>query len=135
MTANTVYKGAFSNKFKDAWLWVCARYPKCDAYVGCHPGTQDPLGRLADRELRKAKVAAHAAFDRLWRAKIEIAKTPRKVARTDGYKWLAKKLGVPLDSCHIGMFDVRTCNKVVEICSPYLRGQRMHSEQGAPNAS
>lgn len=26
----------------------------CDAYVGCHPGTANPLGRLANAELRRA---------------------------------------------------------------------------------
>ena len=36
-------------------MWVCSNYPECDAYVGCHPGTTIPLGRLADSALRKAK--------------------------------------------------------------------------------
>ena len=45
--------------------WVCERYPSCGAYVGCHPGTTTPLGRLADKKLRAAKKAAHAAFDPL----------------------------------------------------------------------
>ncbi|WP_088258626.1 zinc-finger-containing protein [Fimbriiglobus ruber] len=31
---------------------ACERYPTCDAYVGCHPGTETPLGRLANKELR-----------------------------------------------------------------------------------
>ena len=40
----------------------------CQAWVGCHPNTAVPLGRLANAELRSAKMAAHAAFDPLWRA-------------------------------------------------------------------
>lgn len=46
------------------WFYRC--FP-CDAHVGCHPGTRNPLGRLANFELRTAKIAAHAAFDPIWR--------------------------------------------------------------------
>jgi hypothetical protein len=102
------------------WSWVCERFPKCNAYVGCHPGTKKPLGRLADKELRKAKMAAHAAFDRLWKAKIALG-SQKKRARGAGYQWLADQLGIPADQCHIGMFDAETCRRVVEICKPYLR--------------
>lgn len=49
------------------WLLACTRYPQCDAYVGCHGESKNPLGRLANAELRAAKKAAHAAFDPLWR--------------------------------------------------------------------
>lgn len=41
-------------------VWACL---PCAAWVGCHKGTTQPLGRLANAELRKAKMAAHAAFD------------------------------------------------------------------------
>lgn len=78
----------------------------CNAYVGCHrDGT--PLGRLANPELRAAKQAAHAAFDPLW-------KTGKK-SRADAYTWLSLQMGIPPEDCHVGMFDVKTCKKVVEI--------------------
>ena len=79
----------------------------CRAYVGCHPGTANPLGRLADAELRAAKQAAHAAFDPLWRG--------GGMKRKDAYYQLSKALGIPFGDCHIGMFDVATCKRVVEI--------------------
>ena len=82
----------------------------CNAHVGCHPGTTNPLGRLANAELRKAKQAAHAAFDPLWRD----GKQKRKAA----YKWLASQLGIHVNDCHIGMFDVEMCRLVVEACKP-----------------
>lgn len=91
----------------------------CDAYVGCHPGTEDPLGRLADPELRKAKQRAHAAFDPLWKATAERQNTTRNKARRAGYRWLAEQLGIHIDDCHIGMMDVAMCDRVVEICAPY----------------
>lgn len=67
-------------------------YKACNAYVGCHPGTDKPLGRLADAELRKWKERAHNAFDILWKKRIFF--------RNDAYKWLAEELNIPLHLCH-----------------------------------
>ncbi len=98
-------------------FWQC---PPCDAYVGCHKAgawtvtakgervTSDgtlPLGRLANGELRAAKQAAHAAFDPLWMSE--------RMTRREAYAWLAGVLGVSVDNCHIGMFDVDGCHAVV----------------------
>jgi len=87
--------------------------PPCDAYVGCHPGTTEPLGRLANAELRAAKMAAHSAFDPLWRL--------GQWKRRDAYKWLAGKLGIAWKDCHIGFMDVEMCKRVVEICKEEQR--------------
>ena len=86
-------------------IWRCA---PCGAWVGCHYGTTQPLGRLANAELRKAKMAAHAAFDPLWKS--------RRMRRGEAYRWLSKELGIPFEQTHIGMFDVETCRRVVEAC-------------------
>lgn len=80
----------------------------CKAYVGCHPGTITPLGRLANEELRRAKNAAHAAFDPIWKN--------GQLTRKSAYAWLANQLNILADDCHIGMFDVDLCNKTVEVC-------------------
>jgi ssDNA-binding Zn-finger/Zn-ribbon topoisomerase 1 len=85
--------------------WICGNYPDCDAYVGCHPGTRRPLGRLANAELRAAKKAAHAAFDPLWQS--------GGMSRKEAYRWLAGALG--LEECHIGEMDVEECGRVVEL--------------------
>lgn len=105
-------------------MWVCKRYPKCDAYVGCHPNTDKPLGRLADAALRKAKERAHDAFDPLWKAKAAAEKISKGKARGAGYRWLAQALGIDPKDCHIGMFDVALCNRVVQACRPFLAQQR-----------
>lgn len=81
----------------------------CHAWVGVHKGTRIPLGRLANKELRQAKMAAHAAFDPLWR---NAGKD-----RGQAYGWLSQMLGIDRKECHIGMFDVEMCNLVVEVCS------------------
>ena len=81
----------------------------CGAYVGCHPGTTNALGRLANADLRAAKSSAHAAFDPLWRE--------GSMTRKQAYAWLADQLGTQRTECHIGMFDLQTCQRVVEICA------------------
>lgn len=80
----------------------------CDAYVGCHPGTIKPLGRLANAELRNAKSAAHAAFDPLWKS--------GGMKRQKAYDWLASRLGISNKNCHIGELDLYMCQRVVFIC-------------------
>ena len=101
-------------------VWACT---PCGAWVGCHKtGTgTTPLGRLANKELRQAKIRAHAAFDPLWRGKMKRDDCPQHEARQAGYRWLSKQLGIEPADTHIGMFDVETCNRVVAICTPYLR--------------
>jgi hypothetical protein len=80
----------------------------CDAMVGCHPGTTKALGRLANAELRRAKIYAHAAFDPIWKSGCK--------KRSSAYAWLADQLGINHQDCHIGMFDVDMCMRVVEVC-------------------
>ncbi len=100
-------------------VWFCR---PCDAWVGVHENSPRylPLGRLANAELRKAKMAAHAIFDPLWQRKLLPAeKGVKKRARGDAYHWLAQQLGIPFDQCHIGLFDVDMCKRVVAVCAPY----------------
>lgn len=101
--SSAVYKGR-----TDLWgkaIYVCT---PCDARVGCHAGTAVPLGRLANAELRQAKVDAHAAFDPLWRT--------GGYTRGTAYRWLQKAMGRTRAECHIGLFDVDDCRKVTELC-------------------
>jgi hypothetical protein len=91
-------------------MYQCAG---CDARVGCHPGTTRPLGRLANAELRAAKMAAHDAFDRLWKG--------GGMRRGAAYEWLAAQLSIDRSACHIGEFDVADCRRVVAACA--LRGE------------
>lgn len=116
-TSDSVYRGRDYGP-----IYVCAAYPKCDAYVGCHKGTERALGRLADKELRRAKVAAHEVFDGLWRAKMNRAKHLRQhEARGRAYKWLAEQMQMHVDDCHIGMMTLEQCRRVREICQPYAQ--------------
>lgn len=101
---------------------MCYRCVPCGAHVGCHKGTTEPLGRLANAELRIWKRKVHALFDPLWNKKLEVRRQqrgsfyPKAQARGSMYYWLARKLNIPREHCHIGMFDVETCKRAVSIC-------------------
>lgn len=99
-------------------VWAC---PPCDAWCGCHEGTENALGRLANAELRQAKIDAHAAFDPLWKAKMDRDRCSKSQARKAGYRWLADQLGISWRKCHIGEMDVLQCRRVVEICNACRR--------------
>lgn len=85
-------------------MYICRR---CDAYVGTHSGTEQALGRVANKELRTWKKKAHAAFDPLWKE--------RGVVRSQAYIWMANKMGLPIEEAHIGMFDVEQCKKLIQL--------------------
>lgn len=91
---------------RDLWskrFYLCE---PCQAWVGCY-GSGKPLGRLANAELRRAKMSAHNAFDGLWKY--------RGMSRSEAYRWLAEKLGIEQEQCHIGMFDVDQCRRVAAV--------------------
>ena len=81
----------------------------CAAYVGCHPGTDRPLGRLADAELRRWKQRVHAAFDPHWK------NVRGASARSRAYARLAREMGIPAAECHTGMFSVELCKKALAV--------------------
>ncbi len=76
----------------------CYKCTSCDSYVGTHPGTDIPMGRLANQELRNLKIQCHALFDPLW-------KNQGPISREQAYEWLAVTLGIPFRECHFGWFD------------------------------
>jgi hypothetical protein len=96
-------------------IWYCK---SCDAWVGTHKNSKKhkPLGRLANKELRQWKIKAHAFFDLLVQGKIRRDKCSKNQARKAAYKWLARQLGIETKDCHIGMFDIDMCKKVIQIC-------------------
>ena len=86
----------------------CYLCRNCRAFVGVHPGTDTPLGTLANEELREWRKEAHFWFDRIWK------KPTRITTRYNAYGYLAKKMGLPREETHIGMFEIEQCKKVIE---------------------
>ena len=87
---------------------MCSNFPKCNSYVGCHQGTTLPLGRVANERLRTLKMEAHRQFDPIWKSGL--------MSRKEAYKWLSTMLNIPIEDCHIGMFDIKMCQKVIHLC-------------------
>ena len=111
--ASSIYH---SFKYKGK-MFVCENFPKCDSYVGCHPNTTKPLGRMANKKLRTMKSKAHEYFDPLWKKRVFARKKSLSYNRTKAYQWLAEQLDLPESKCHIGLFDVDMCRKVIDVCS------------------
>ncbi|MES2910563.1 MAG: zinc-finger-containing protein [Pseudomonadota bacterium] len=95
-------------------VWNCA---PCHAYVGCHPGTENALGGLANAELREMRQKAHAAFDPLWKGKMRRDKMAKGPARRAGYRWLSEQLGIPVKKTHIAYMNLGECERVIEVCN------------------
>lgn len=91
----------------------------CGAYVGTHPGTCEPLGTPANTETRKARSEDHAHFDALYK-EVERRKPTKESARKRGYRWLAERMEMTSDECHIGMMNAAQARRVTAICRPHM---------------
>lgn len=96
-------------------VWVCSRFPACNSYVGCHKGTTKPLGIPANLELRNARSLAHKLLDSMWLFRAINEDISDSKARSDAYAWLAAAMKLDPADCHIGMFDLEQCRRVVDL--------------------
>lgn len=80
----------------------------CKAYVGVHKGTNIPLGRLANEDLRNWKTKAHTALD--------VLNQDGSMSRGGIYAKLAKELNIPVSEYHIANFDIKACKKFIKLC-------------------
>lgn len=76
----------------------------CHARVGCHRGTDIPLGTLANSKTIEARKKTHALLDSLWRGK------PAHV-RTKVYRILAEKMA--RREFHVSWLDAEECDQVI----------------------
>lgn len=96
--------------------------PICNASIGVHLNSNEPLGGLANFSLKQDRKLAHTFFDPMWERKL--AQTPnltKSQARRMGYKWLSIQLNIPQKLCHIAFFDSYLCEKVVVLCKAYYK--------------
>lgn len=100
-TDNSVVYG---KKYGSGKCYLCL---SCGAYVGTHkPRPKEALGLLADKEMRKMKIACHDLFDQLWNTREE---------RNKEYKRLAKCMNIPVEECHFGYMDKKQLRQAYEI--------------------
>lgn len=89
-------------------FWLCR---PCNAYVGCHPGTERPLGPPAGPALRQLRLLAHEALDPLWQS--------GRFKRAQVYRELSRRLGFEV---HVGQSDEETCRKIIAECAKIAGG-------------
>lgn len=94
---------------KNTWLYMCRRWPACDAYVKAHPdGNHRPMGRLANSTVRRKRVQAHKA--------LKVLQQSWGLDKDGVYAWLQSELGLPASDVHIAMFGEYRCNQVIKLC-------------------
>ncbi|SFG65692.1 zinc-finger-containing protein [Methylobacterium gossipiicola] len=104
----------------DKPIWTCTICE--DTYVGCHPGTENPLGFPADAALREARMMLHhSRIDPLWKMADRCGlyepederarKQIRRAARTRVYRFLANRMGLTEETCHTAMFTLEQCRE------------------------
>ena len=81
-------------------------------YVGTCSDNKTSLGRIANKELRKRKMAGHKAFDPLWKIEPTFFKSQAKA-----YEWLSIQMNLDLDKTHFGMFTIELCNEAIILCN------------------
>ena len=96
------------NYGKSYMAWWCK---PCDAYVGCHNNTKDPLGKIADRETRYWRQEAHGVLDPLWKAWKR--NSNRRMNRNRIYETISNKFGYRV---HIGESDKEQCQNIIKWC-------------------
>ena len=84
----------------------------CDAHVGCHNNTREPLGTMANKELRDWRMKAHNVVDPLWRSK--------KHGRGYVYAMLRDFVGRGV-VIHIGESDIETCRLIACGFGKYMK--------------
>ena len=61
--ASVVY--GLNRRSQGKFLYLCDRWPACDAYVSAHDRTHRPMGTLANGDLRHKRILAHRALEQL----------------------------------------------------------------------
>ena len=102
-------------------LYVCKKYPVCDAYIRTQKGTAIPLGMMANGKLRAMRTDAHRLFDQLYLKHY----MPKKTA----YAWLSSILGVPIQKAHIGLLSELQCELVIREAKKQLAWHEAHKKE------
>lgn len=87
------------NYGKSYMMYYCR---PCDAYVGCHNNTRNPLGTLANKELRELRKQAHRVIDPFWKEGL--------IERKHVYSRLRRHFGFHI---HVGESDLDLCRRIV----------------------
>ena len=95
--ASTVY--GCNRRSQGKYIYLCDRWPACDAYVSAHDRTHRPMGTLANGDLRHKRILAHRALEHLQQS--------RHMEKWEVYIWLQAKLGLNDQQAHKVMEYIR----------------------------
>ncbi len=87
-------------------FWQCTN---CGNFVGCHPGTDKPLGVIVGSRVKNARIQVHDALDPIWRS--------GTIKRSQLYRELTDKLGWKYHTANIR--SVKEANEVLAILATY----------------
>lgn len=110
--------GIYKENKNNVMLYVCSKYPECDAYVRVHEGTKKPVGVMADGKLRALRLKAHKFFNKIYETGI--------MSKTEAYYWLANLISAPLSEAHIGYLGEYYCNVVIEESKKMLNAKNIN---------
>ena len=65
--------------------------------------------RNIDKELAGLRIAAHNAFDPIWKN--------GEMSRRAAYLWLGDQLGLTVKKCHIKYMNKSQCREVMRLCT------------------
>ncbi len=114
--------GIYKENSKNVMLYVCSKYPACDAYVRVHEGTNKPVGTLANYKLRAMRNEAHRYLKEIERKGI--------MKKQEIYQWIAGRISAPLSETHIGYMREYYCGIVIEESKKLLNARRENTQRG-----
>ncbi len=109
-------EGIYHDNARNARLYVCSKYPACDAYVRVVDGTTLPAGSMANGNLRALRIEAHRCFDQIHKAGL--------MSRQDAYSWLADVVAAPMAHAHIGQLGEYSCKLVIAESKKFLENNK-----------
>lgn len=99
--------------------WSCDE-PGCT--VRCWEGsTSTPC----DQQTADARHAMHELFDPLWKSGQAFAGRGKNQRRRDAYGWLAKRLEIPVEEMHFGMFTLEQCGRARAIIEAMVESKSL----------
>jgi len=96
-------------------FWMCYL---CECFVSCHPGTEKPLGSIASKELKQARLYIHTILDPIWQSGI--------MKRGQLYAKISRKLGYTYHTANIrNMKEIKQVKEIldtIKITMPSIEG-------------
>jgi ssDNA-binding Zn-finger/Zn-ribbon topoisomerase 1 len=111
------------HKWNDRFYYRCQNYPDCKVTHGAFKDGK-PQGVPGDLETIALRKAAHNKIKEM----IENESNPKE-AQQKYYNWLARKLNVPRNLCHMALFDKETLRRVIGMCNYLIEQKKKRKEE------